>query len=299
MSPILVVGAGPVGLTLAAELARYGVAVRLIDKSAKPTQTSKALVVWSRTLELMDRMGCTPVFLDAGLHARGATIRKGTSTIGHTTFDTIASAYNFALMIPQSETERLLTAHLGSLGVTIEREVELTGFSAEDDQVSARLRHPDGREEAIETPWLVGCDGAHSPVRHGLGVEFRGAAEGDDWLLADVRLEGEHAARVGRARHLVPPRWARSSSFRCLAAAPGWIGTLGKTDPRPPTPRPDARRRSGDGGRPRRRRLSRWRPDLAHHLPHQRAQGRRLQGRPRVPGRGTRRTSTAPPAARA
>ena len=69
MVPILIVGAGPVGLTMAAELARFGVAVRIIDKSPHPTETSKALVVWSRTLELIDRMGCTQAFLDAGLRA--------------------------------------------------------------------------------------------------------------------------------------------------------------------------------------------------------------------------------------
>ena len=72
MGPILIVGAGPVGLTLAAELARYGLDVRLIDQSPHATETSKALVVWSRTLELMDRMGCSQGFLEAGLRAHGA-----------------------------------------------------------------------------------------------------------------------------------------------------------------------------------------------------------------------------------
>jgi 2-polyprenyl-6-methoxyphenol hydroxylase-like FAD-dependent oxidoreductase len=112
MSDILIVGAGPVGLTMAAELARYGVGVRIIDKSDHPTQTSKALVLWSRTLELIDRMDCTSGFLDAGLRVRGATIREGETVLGHAHFDDIASAYNFALMIPQRDTERLLTAHL-------------------------------------------------------------------------------------------------------------------------------------------------------------------------------------------
>ena len=92
MAPVLIAGAGPVGLTMAAELARFGVAVRLIDKSSHPSRTSKALVVWSRTLELMDRMGCTSSFLEAGLKGRGATMRRGTTTLGRTTFDTIASA---------------------------------------------------------------------------------------------------------------------------------------------------------------------------------------------------------------
>ena len=190
MAKVLIVGAGPVGLTMAAELARYGIGVRLIDRSAHPTETSKALVIWSRTLELMDRMGCTQPFLDAGLRVHGASMRTGGTVLGNPRFDNIASPYNFALMIPQRDTERLLNAHLQTLGVAIEREVELVSFDEVADHVEARLRHPDGREEVVQTPWLIGCDGAHSTVRHGLNLEFTGSAQGDDWLLADVRLDG-------------------------------------------------------------------------------------------------------------
>ena len=255
MQPILIIGAGPVGLTMTAELARYGVPVRLIDKAPEPTKTSKALVVWSRTLELMDRMGCTPAFLAAGLHARGATIRNGTAVIAQPTFDKIASVYNFALMIPQSETERLLTAHLGSFGVAIERQVELLGFEATGDSVAAQLRHSDGREEAVQTPWLIGCDGAHSAVRHGLGVDFHGAAQGDDWLLADVRLEGEHAPAADE----IATYFHRDGPFVVFPIPGGRarvIGTLGKTDPDHPRSDPTladvqalADRRAGGGFR--------------------------------------------------
>lgn len=190
---ILIVGAGPVGLTLACELARYGIGVRLIDRSPEPTRTSKALVVWSRTLELMDRMGCSAPFLAAGLRARGATLRSGGQVLGSARFTEIASPYPFALMIPQAETERLLTEHLAGFGVAIEREVALTDFSQTSDAVSARLSHADGREEAVATPFLIGCDGAHSRVRHGLALPFEGQAQGDEWWLADVRVEGPGA----------------------------------------------------------------------------------------------------------
>ncbi|TDR94954.1 FAD-dependent monooxygenase [Enterovirga rhinocerotis] len=193
MPTVLVAGAGPVGLTMAAELARYGIAVRIIDASPHQTETSKALVLWSRTLELMDRMGCTAPFLDAGLRARGAAIRSDGALLGTPRFDAIASAYNYALMIPQRDTERLLTDHLRSLGVEIEREVELTGFTARETGVEATLRHVDGREEVVQADWLIGCDGAHSTVRHGLGATFAGSAQGDDWLLADIRIEGPKA----------------------------------------------------------------------------------------------------------
>lgn len=190
MSQVLIVGAGPVGLTMATELARFGIAVRIIDQSPHPSETSKALVLWARTLELMDRMGCTPAFLAAGLRAHGATMRNGGTVLGHARFDRIGSRYNFALMIPQRDTERLLAAHLQSLGIEVERQVKLMGFSASPNHVEARLLHEGGQDETIVTPWLIGCDGAHSSVRHGMGAEFQGSAQGGDWMLADVRLEG-------------------------------------------------------------------------------------------------------------
>jgi len=127
MSPqVLVVGAGPVGLTMAAELARYGVSVRIVDKAAERTDKSKALVVWSRTLELLDRAGCGNTFVAAGHKVVGANIIAGSKTIGHVDLTEVKSPYPFGLMLPQSETERLLEAHLASLGVNVERQVEVT-----------------------------------------------------------------------------------------------------------------------------------------------------------------------------
>ncbi len=237
MREILIVGAGPVGLTLAAELARYGVPVRIIDRAAHPSRTSKALVIWSRTLELMDRMGCTPAFLAAGLRARGVTIRDGATVIGHNDFDHVASPYPFPLMIPQSETERLLAAHLANFGVAVEREVELVGFEAGAKEVAVRLRNANGREEVTTTPWLLGCDAAHSAVRHGLALEFRGEAEGNDWMLADVRLEG--AARPTEDEIL--PYLHRDGPFVIFPILGGRsrvIAMLGKTDPARPRPDP-------------------------------------------------------------
>ncbi len=237
MTDILVVGAGPVGLTMAAELARYGVRVRLVDRAPHATETSKALVLWSRTLELMDRMGCTRSFLDAGLRAPGASIRSGGKVLGNPRFEDIASAYNFALMIPQRDTERLLTAHLRSLGVMVERQVDLTGFMEAPDGIEAHLRHADGREETIRTPWLIGCDGAHSTVRHGLGLAFEGSAQGDDWLLADVRLDGSGASPPDE----IATYLHRDGPF-VIFPIPGRrarvIATVGRTDAMHPRPDP-------------------------------------------------------------
>ena len=191
MNPIvLIVGAGPVGLTMAIELTRYGVPVRIIDKSDHRTDKSKALVIWSRTLELIDRMGCTERFTSAGLKVAAANITAGREQIAHVTFDKLATPHPYALLIPQSETERLLEEHLESRGVRVERAVELTSFAADADHVTATLRHEGNRDESVVSQWLIGCDGAHSTVRHQLGLPFEGETLPSDWILADVHLTG-------------------------------------------------------------------------------------------------------------
>ncbi len=188
--PVLIVGAGPVGLMLAAELARFGVAVRIVDKATARTDKSKALVVWSRTLEHLDRAGCGPAFVAAGSKVNAANIVAGDRRIAHISFDAVASPHPYALMIPQSDTERLLEEHLNRLGTTVERGVELTTFAATDHGVTATLRRADGTTEAIGADWMVGCDGAHSAVRHGIGKGFVGDTLPSEWVLADVHLHG-------------------------------------------------------------------------------------------------------------
>lgn len=187
---VLIAGAGPVGLTMAAELARYGVAVRIVDSAAARTDKSKALVLWSRSLELIDRMGCGEAFVAAGLKATAANIIAGGKRVAHVQLDSVPTPHPYGLMLPQSETERLMEAHLNTLSVQAERQVTLTGFSQAGDAVTATLRHADGREETATAAWLVGCDGAHSAVRHGLGMEFEGETLPSSWVLADVHLEG-------------------------------------------------------------------------------------------------------------
>ena len=187
---VLVVGAGPVGLTMAAELARYGVPTRIIEKSPQRTDKSKALVLWSRTLELLDRAGCGQAFVDAGFKVTGANIYANGRQIAHVLLDEVQTPHPYALMLPQSETERLLDEHLNACGVKVQRQVELVRFVAGVDKVAVTLRHADGHEEPTEVSWLIGCDGAHSTVRHGLGMQFEGNTLASDWILADVHLTG-------------------------------------------------------------------------------------------------------------
>jgi 2-polyprenyl-6-methoxyphenol hydroxylase-like FAD-dependent oxidoreductase len=187
---VLVAGAGPVGLTMAAELARYGVRVRIVEKAAQRTDKSKALVLWSRTLEMMDRMGCTAPFVDAGMKVTAVNVVAGSEKVGRLTLDGVVSPHPYALMLPQSETERLMEEHLNACGVQVERSVELMSFEEAGEGFVSTLRFADGREERFESSWLIGCDGAHSTVRHQLGMEFVGDTLQSDWMLADVHLSG-------------------------------------------------------------------------------------------------------------
>ena len=235
MKPVLVVGAGPVGMTLASELARYGVPVRIVDKAAQRTDKSKALVVWSRTLELLDRGGGSAPFVDAGFKAEAVNFIAGDKVIGRINMEGVQSPYPFGLMLPQSETERLLEERLRGLGVAVERRVELIAFKSNADGVEAVLRHADGREEAVSADWLVGCDGAHSAVRHGLGAPFAGETLKSDWMLADIHMTGYPCPDSETSVY-----WHHDGVFVIFPISPGRYRVVADLPPagaeHPPTP---------------------------------------------------------------
>jgi 2-polyprenyl-6-methoxyphenol hydroxylase-like FAD-dependent oxidoreductase len=188
----LIVGAGPVGLTMAVELKRYGLSIRIVDKDSARTDKSKAIAVWARTLELLDRTGAgvTQRFIDAGLKAECTKISAGPEQIARVDLSSVDTPYKFMLLIQQSETERLLEEHLADLGARVERRVELKTFEQSSDIVTCTLVHADGSEEKVDASWLIGCDGAHSTVRHQLGMSFEGTTMLNDWILADLHLDG-------------------------------------------------------------------------------------------------------------
>jgi 2-polyprenyl-6-methoxyphenol hydroxylase-like FAD-dependent oxidoreductase len=191
MSRVLIVGAGPVGMTAAIELARYGIPVRVVDKAAQRTDQSKALVLWSRTLELLDRSGGAAPFVEAGFKVNAVNILNDHGgPMGHLSMQSIHTPYPYALMLPQSETERLLEERLQSFGVTIERNVEMVSLTNKANAVDVVLRDPAGTEEAVSADWLLGCDGAHSAVRHAIGSAFSGETMLADFMLADIHMSG-------------------------------------------------------------------------------------------------------------
>ena len=188
--PVLVAGGGPIGLAMAGELRRHGVAFRAIERAARRTDLSKALVVWPRTLELLRLAGCADDFTAVGRPTREAQLRANGCLIAEISFVGITTPYPYALFIPQSETERLLEEHLERLGGRLERTIELTSFEPGPDGVACTLSHADGRTERVTCDYLVACDGAHSVVRHGLKLDFAGETEPVAFMLGDVKLDG-------------------------------------------------------------------------------------------------------------
>lgn len=224
----LVVGAGPVGMTMASELARYGVSVRILDKAAERTDKSKALVVWSRTLELLDRgPGGSSPFIQAGFKALAVNfVAKDGELMGHVAMDSVKSPYPYGLMLPQSETERLLEERLAKLGITIDRQVEALGYKNTKDGIEAVLRHSDGKEETFLSDWLLGCDGAHSVVRHTMGVPFAGETLNSDWMLADVHMSGYPFPDTEAAVY-----WHSDGAFVIFPISPGRYRVLANLPP--------------------------------------------------------------------
>jgi 2-polyprenyl-6-methoxyphenol hydroxylase-like FAD-dependent oxidoreductase len=181
-------------LTAAAALTHHGLKCRIVEKAPAASDKSKALVVWPRTMELLNQLNLTDVFIKTGMKINGGSMYANGKRLVHLVLASDDTPFGFPLMIPQNETERLLAEHLTQQGLTIERQVELVSFTEGAGSVVCKLRRADGNEETLEVPWLVGCDGAHSTVRHTLGLPFTGVAEPNDWILADVHIAGPLAA---------------------------------------------------------------------------------------------------------
>ena len=187
---VLVVGAGPTGLVLAAQLLARGVRTRVIDKGEGPARQSRAVSIYARTLELLDTMELAETFIAHGHQVRRLHWYAGRRTLLNLDLARNGSRYGFVLHLPQSETERLLRARVRDLGGVIEQGVELVRLAPDGNAVDATLRDATGRDTELSAGYVVGCDGAHSRVRHELGLAFEGQPYPQDWLLADVALDG-------------------------------------------------------------------------------------------------------------
>lgn len=191
---VLIVGAGPTGLALALQLARLGVRIRIIDRSTDRVHESRALALQPRSLEVLAGLGVADELVSAGnravqvrLHLRGRVLSVPLFDLGLEDTE-----YPYLLFLSQAETERILEERLAGLGVTVERQVELTDLTQGPDSVTAVLRGADAEAgaETVRAAYAVGCDGARSSVRRLVGIRFEGSTYPQTFLLADAEADG-------------------------------------------------------------------------------------------------------------
>ncbi len=192
-SDVLIVGAGPTGLVLALWLAKLGVKLRIIDKTAQPGTTSRALAVQARTLELYRQLDLAESVLAKGNKVPAVNLWVRGERAARLRFETIGAGltpYAFLQIFPQDQHEQMLIERLNAFGISVERGSELIGFTDEGEHVVARLRAPDGKEESAEVNYLAGCDGARSLVRESIGVGFPGGTYRQVFYVADIEASG-------------------------------------------------------------------------------------------------------------
>ncbi len=182
---VLVVGAGPVGLFLANECARRGLRWRLVEARPSQSEHSKALAIFPRTLEIFDMAGVVAPFLEAANRVTWVAIVSHGRALARIHFAPEGTPYPFVAMVPQDVTERLLVEQMRRKGAAVEYETTFVSAVQHDDHVSATLEHKGERSE-LTAAFVVGCDGAHSAVRHLLDLPFEGAVYDASFLLADV-----------------------------------------------------------------------------------------------------------------
>jgi 2-polyprenyl-6-methoxyphenol hydroxylase-like FAD-dependent oxidoreductase len=205
---ILIVGAGPTGLSAALLLASRGRRVTVIDKNPRRSQQSKAIGVQAGTLELFERVFGADLpqeMIAAGIPARGANIHLDNGFDFFVSLDRIPSKYNYILMLAQHETERILEQRLERLGVQVLRNSELVGLSQNSSGAIAEIARISSNEDGdehlltprpdmkIEARFAVGCDGAHSMVRRMIGLEFQGHAYAGHFVLSDLHVDWNYA----------------------------------------------------------------------------------------------------------
>jgi 2-polyprenyl-6-methoxyphenol hydroxylase-like FAD-dependent oxidoreductase len=182
---LLIVGAGPVGLFLANECARRGLRFRLVETNPGQSEHSKALAIFPRTLEIFDMAGVVSAFLERANRVTEVAMIAHGRRLAHMRFEPEESPYSFVAMVPQNVTEKLLFYELERRGGTVEYETTFVTAEQQSDIVVATLDHK-GEQSKCTASFAVGCDGAHSAVRHGLNIAFEGGQYAASYALADV-----------------------------------------------------------------------------------------------------------------
>jgi 2-polyprenyl-6-methoxyphenol hydroxylase-like FAD-dependent oxidoreductase len=183
---VLIVGAGPTGLAAAVSLLARGRQVTVVDSQAEGQNTSRASVVYPRTLEVLDPYGVAEQLAARGIHARRFTIRDHDRVLMTVPFGQLPTAYPYTLLVSQAVTEAVLLDRLHQLGGTVLRPCTLTSLGQDGTAVTATFA--DGQQ--VRAGYLVGADGMHSTVRDQAGIGFTANTSGLSYSLADVHLSG-------------------------------------------------------------------------------------------------------------
>ena len=187
MTSLLIVGAGPTGLTAAVELARRGRLARVIDRKADPLPLSRAVGINARSLTLLEPSGVAERLLDAGIKVRELVIHDREREIARIRLDREEFRYNFMLALPQDETESILAKRFGELGGRVEFGVALEGLAVAGSRAQARLAYAaDGRVEEASYDLVLGADGVRSTVREAAALPFEGFDLPGTWGVADL-----------------------------------------------------------------------------------------------------------------
>ncbi len=189
---VIIVGAGPTGLSLACQFVRYGVDFVIIDKKETVTPYSKALGVHARTLEIYEQLELAESAVGQGTIAEKVRLLEGGEIRGEVELSSVGkglSSYPYMLVLEQSKNERLLYDYLLAHDKDVLWQAEIEDFSQNGAGVTANIKFADGASESIEAKYLVGCDGAKSPVRHKLDLKFEGSTFERIFYVADAEID--------------------------------------------------------------------------------------------------------------
>ncbi len=185
---VVIVGAGPTGLALGAELKRLGIPSLILDRLEAGANTSRAAVVHARTLEVLEPLGVTPELLQEGIVVPIFRVRDRNRILTSISFKDLDTKYPFTLMCPQNRTEAVLLRRLQSLGGAVQRPCDVVTVRPGENDVEVQFKS--GEElKTVRTKWLVGCDGMHSVVREQTAIPFIGGNYEESFVLADVEMD--------------------------------------------------------------------------------------------------------------
>ncbi len=186
---VVVVGAGPTGLTAAVMLADADIDVVVLDGLAEGANTSRAVALHARTLEVLRELGIADELRDRGLEVPRFTLRDGGHRLGTISFAGLDTDYPYVLSLGQQITESVLLTRLRKAGGDVHRPYRVTAVRGDDTGVTVEYADAAGGSGAIRADYAIGADGMHSVVRDQAGIGFTGDTYPESFVLADVRMD--------------------------------------------------------------------------------------------------------------